>query len=221
MGYKIYAVLIILTFGFTFFEIFNISSRIKKRLIEEIIILNYNISNFIYAFIYIIILISWLVLLNNKIRNVNFLIAGNYIRNIFQLLDFEALRSAKEYFYENNMVAHFYQTVIFIKDFPNYLFWSSFSLCMSILFLYKGFQKNRIYESGIMHNCKIIKWPGIKNYIWSDPYKSKVLDKNEYCKLIIDLPTFFNLNTKVKLKIKCETKDAVDNILNIHTNIKS
>ena len=167
----------ITTVFLTLFQIIKIKFNKRNRINEEIIYLNTNLYNFIFGFLYLISLIIWLILLKIEIQEVDYLLKQDYVSNVFQLLNFEYLENLRKYFYDNSMIMKNYYIVYFLKQLPYMLFWTNFSLWMSILFFYKGYQKNIIYETGILVNSAIIDWNKIIDYKWSNIYKKGYLIK--------------------------------------------
>ncbi len=200
------------------FQICKIKFNKRNRINEEIIYLNKNLYNFIFGLANFICAIASIICFIYEAQDIYKLLKVDYISNVFQLLNFEFMEELREYFFENTMIIQLYHIVKFLNNAPNLIFWFNFNLWISILFFYKGFQKNIIYETGILFNSAIIDWNKIIDYKWSNVHKKRILDKGEYYNLVLILPKFYDLNHEVKLRVNYNDRDNVDDILKKYTN---
>lgn len=217
MIYKLYIILIIITILFTHYQFYKNKFDRRKRKNVEIIILNKNYLNFnlIAGLAYFIFFIIFTVLFTYEIHRMYY---KDYINSIFQLFSYEYLENLRIVFYENNMVSQLCNIVVYQKAFLNYMFWINFSLCFFILNFYIGWQKNIIYEMGILVNGSVIKWDEVIDYNWSNSYERKKFDKGEYYDLILTLPKFYDLDHEVKLRVNYDDKELVNDIFKKYTN---
>jgi len=199
----------------TVITIFKAEFDRKQRKNKEIIRLNWSLINLTYAFIWTALFITWLIIFINSVQKVYRLLNKEYIDSVFQLVNIKYLRSLRGYFFENYMLIHLNAIAHYESNFLLMLGWTIGSFCLSISHLHRGWQKNAIYENGILVNDKIINWHDIVSYGWSRSYKEGLFKNEKYYELVITLhkSKLCNLDNKVELQVNYHDKELVDHIL--------
>ncbi len=215
MVYVVFVVFNISIVLFTVISIYKDQSNRRRRKNTQIIVLNRNINYLLQGLASIVFFIIFSSLFISKIHWTYSIVNENYIDSVFQLLDFKHIASLRQYFYDNSMLREFHAIACYQADLLPILTWIIGCFCFSILYFYKGRQRNIIYEEGILEEGYLIKWDRILAYKWSNVYQKRYFMKGEYSDLILSLPKtkLFNLDNQVKLRVKSSDKEVVNRIL--------
>lgn len=147
------------------------------------------------------------------------LLKKDYLSSIYQLFDFSYLKYMAQYFIENEMYVHSVQTNLLRNEMIKNLSIIILFLPMSILYIYRGWNKNIVYEDGILYHDRLYKCAKIKGLKWSESYDKKYFCKGKYYNLMVSLPKLYDLDMQLKLRIKYDDKEKVDHILNKYYNL--
>lgn len=184
------------------------------------IVLNRSLIHLTFGLIWVVICITWSILFIYRFQEVYHLLNEDYISSGFQLLNVKYLESLRNYFYDNSMVTHLATTVYYQNNLLNIMTWIIGSLCISILYLYIGWQKNVIYKNGMLINGRILNWNRVIDFKWSDTYGKRLFEKCEYYNLILTLPKLklLKLDNEIKIRVNYDDREVVNNILKEYTS---
>lgn len=201
--------------GFIAINIFKVEFDRKQRRNKEILSLNRNVTYLTYGFIWAILFIIWSTLFINNTQKLYQLLNEEHLDSIFQLFNIEYLRDLRAYFLKNSMLSQLIAIAHYESNFFRMLIWIIGTLCLAISHLHRGWQKNVIYEYGVLVNGKIIKWEEVISYKWVNDYKKRLFRNMKYYELTITLPKlkFFDLDNKVKIQVSYDDQGLVDGIL--------
>jgi len=210
-AFIIFAICIIV---FTAINIFKDEFDRKRRKNKQILRLNRSLTKLTYGFIWAVLFIIWSTLFINNAQKLYQLLNEEYLDSIFQLLNVEYLRNLRAYFYKNSMLIQLSVIAHYESNFFRMLIWIIGTFCLTISHFQRGWQKNVIYEDGVLVSGKIIKWDEVINYKWANDYKKSLFKDVKYYELTITLPKLklFDLDNKVNIQVNCDDQGLVDGI---------
>ncbi|NBG86875.1 hypothetical protein [Isachenkonia alkalipeptolytica] len=199
----------------TIISVLKINVDRKQREDQELIRLNRNTTDLIMGFIWTALFIVWSAVFSYIALNVYQGLSEEYMDSFSQLFDIEYLSSLRLYFSENLMLSELSTIAYLENNFFMMLSWMIGTLCLSIIFIHRGLQKNKIYKNGILVNNKFVNWEKVNNYEWSKIYEKSLFKKNKYYELIVSLPEakLWNSKNKVNLEVDYNNKERVENML--------
>lgn len=130
----------------------------RRRKGEEIIRLNRSSRFLVYGSVEFLLFLILLILFINNAYDVYQKLNGVYISSVFQLLNIQYLESLRKYFFENSMLIELTTIVFYQKSLINTLFAIFGVFTISMFDFYIGWQRNIIYDNGILLNDKIVDW---------------------------------------------------------------
>lgn len=215
MMYKIIFIANISLVLYTIINVFKDQFNRRQRKYKEIIILDRSIDSLFHGLPSLAIFFIFLTFFIIRTRETYYILKEGYIDNIFQLLNVDYLDYLRRYFSDKAMLWQLYTIVRYKKDLITLITGGSCSFSDSLSHLYKGFQQNIIYESGILYNGLFIYWDQIVDYKWSNIYEKKYFIKGKYTDLILSLPKtiIFNLDKKVEIRVNYSDKELVNRVL--------
>ncbi|SMB86100.1 hypothetical protein SAMN00017405_1116 [Desulfonispora thiosulfatigenes DSM 11270] len=215
MTYILFSILNIGLILFVLIKIYK-DKKIRRQGKDKIIIeLNKNLNSMIASLIWFVTFIILLRIFIIKTNEVYHLLHQDYINSIFQLFNLEYLEHLRKYFLDNNMTRELVTIVSYKSNILSTLTLIIVSFCSLILESYLGWQRNIVYEHGILFKSETISWNDIVDYQWSKVYKNNLLKKGVQYDLNISLQKvrFFYFNNEVKFIVNYEDKELVNRVL--------
>ena len=199
----------------TIVSVLKIDHNRKRRKDQELIRLKKSTTDLTLGFVWTALFILWTGMFVNHAQKVYQLLSQEYMDSFFQLFDIEFLSHMSLYFIENFMFEELNTIAYYENNFFSMLSWIIGTLCLSIIFIKRGMQKNTIYENGILVDNKFINWKNVNKYQWSNVYEKRYFKNEKYYELMVTLSRSkpWNLNNKVKVEVDYDDKEIVEDII--------
>lgn len=195
----------------------NISLRRKR---EDFLLMQLdNKSNF--AWFYLILVIIWIGIFTKDISSMHRMLNGEYLNSIFQLFNLKYIESLSNYFYENDKMIEYYETLRYPNDFMNSLYMIITSACLLILDTNREKVKIALFQDGVLVKDKFYHKDKLLQYEWGGAYENTMFFKGIYCNLVFEMDSIFQSNRELAVRVNYSHKDKIDNILKYTYNLKS
>jgi len=195
----------------------NISLRRKK---EDYLIVQLN-NKYNFAWFYLILVIIWITMFTKEISSMYNMLKREYLNSIFQLFNPKYIESLSNYFYENDKMIEYYETLHYPNDFMNSLYMIIASVCILILDINKEKVKIALFQDGVLVRDKFYNKDKLLQYEWGGAYENKMFFKGIYCNLVLYMDSIFQSNRELAVRVNYSDKDKIDNILKYTYNLKS
>lgn len=188
-----------------------IAQLVKKKLNSELITGIFMISGAFIGFF----------LIGNNIKDFYvYLLQGNYINNVFDIVNPEIMGNLKDYAYSNKDIMLFH-TILTVEERILSLFSFLFALIFGISRLYYGLHADAISQKGLLTKGRIHKWKDFTSYNWGKYYDlSTTKNPTGYYDLELAYKNGKILayilrekESNLTLKISAEDRVKVDNFL--------
>jgi hypothetical protein len=195
----------------------NISQR-KKR--EDFLIMQLdNKSNF--AWFYLVLVIIWIGMFTKDVSSMYNMLKRENLNGIFQLFNLKYIESLSNYFYENDKIIEYYETLHYPNDFMNSLYMIITSICLIILDTNRDKVKIALFQDGVIVKDKFYNKDKLLQYEWGGAYENKRFFKGVYCNLVFTMDSIFQSNRELAVTVNYSDKERIDKILKYTYNLKS
>jgi hypothetical protein len=195
----------------------NISQR-KKR--EDFLIMQLdNKSNF--AWFYLVLVIIWIGMFTKDVSSMYNMLKRENLNGIFQLFNLKYIESLSNYFYENDKMIEYYETLRYPNDFMNSLYMIITSICLLILDVYREKVKIALFQDGVFVKDKFYNKDKFLQYEWGGAYENTMFFKGVYCNLVFTMDSIFQSNRELAVTVNYSDKERIDKILKYTYRLKS
>lgn len=196
------------------FEIWKTRKACKATIAKAYWRMNLNVSiGIVWALLFSVFAYFFLV----SLRDVLYLYDGEYIKNIFQLFDYSYLKDLENYFTEKQMFSRAIDIIFYRSTSFRSVTWLTISSTNSFVFLFRGFQRQRICGDLLMTPKGNYKWDNVLEYSWSEEINTRKLDYYSlYIKLRRSKHEAKILNNdiqEVELRFNIDNKEKVEKFL--------
>ena len=144
----------------------------------------------------------------------HYMFLGKYFDNALQWVNLNEIEKLRNYFFENTMVVEQMQIIEYEKFLLNSATIIIITICNTLFSFVAAKRDIVFYEDSILLSEKPIKWNDILNYQWSDPFETKLKNEKYFNLNLILKDDTSDIDCKIKIKVKQEFKNRVENILN-------
>ncbi len=153
----------------------------------------------------------------DALSGILYLFDGEHIKNAFQLFDLDYLKDLENYFIEKQMISKAIDIIFYRNSFFRLVTWIIISSINSFMYLYRGFQRQRVFNDKIMTYKGNYKWENILEYKWSEEMNYYSLNIKA-ARSQVEAKLLNDDISKIKLRFSSEQRKKVDKLLreNIH-----
>lgn len=201
----------------TYYRIHKYSKIEKNKIDKELFIIEKNntkiLSGFICFFVAILWLAAFIIVLIYTYHKFNYL---GHINNIFQLLNIRYMNALIDHFANEGLSVELLEILQYVEIFVTNVFWIILLFSKAGLDFYLSRKYTTIYRDGILIKENFWDWKEFIGFRWSEPLEYKFFKKGKYYKLTLTAKSNHDINSEVKIKVKCEDKADVDNIIALY-----